>query len=126
MATIPTLVQAVDPASVEAAAEVSRRSFALFPEAVERYGEHGRAYTDRDDAYLVQSARDAVDLRPSSVFERNVRCLSDLLAARDFPTDWFLRDLDLVLEMTTERGLIAPADADALPRPLLAELSGRR
>ena len=126
MTQIPTLDQSIDPASLEAAAEVSRLFFARFPEAAERYGEHGRAYTDHDNAYLVRWARDAVELGSGAVFERNVRWLLDLLSARDFPVEWFLRDLELVVAVIVERGLVTPTDADRILRPVLADVESGR
>jgi hypothetical protein len=126
MASIPSLDQSIDPASLDAATEVSRRFFAVCPEAADRYGEHGRAHTDHDNAYLVRWARDAVELGSSAVFERNVRWLLDLLIARDFPAEWFLRDLELVIDVAIERGLVAPADADAFLRPVISDMRDGR
>jgi hypothetical protein len=126
MTNIPSLDQAIDPASVDAAADVSRRFYAGHLEAADRYGDHGRAYTDHDNGYLVQWARDAVAMGSSATFERNVRWLFDLLAARGFPIEWFLSDLAIVLIVVVERGLVTPADADALLRPGLADLGGPR
>jgi hypothetical protein len=124
MTGIPSLDQAIDPASVAAAEEVSRRFYARHPEAEERYGAHGRAYTDHDNAYLVQWARDAVALASSAVFERNLRWLLDLLTARDFPAEWFLGDVEIVLDVVTEHGLVAAGDVDTQLRPVVVALRG--
>jgi hypothetical protein len=125
MTGIPTLDEAVDATSVDAAADVSRRFFAAHPDAHEQFGEAGRAYTDHDNAYLVQWVRDAVALGSGRAFERNVTWLWDLLAARDFPRDWFVADLELVAAVCVERGLISAAAADTIVSPVVATLGDR-
>ncbi len=73
--------------------ETCRRYRAEFPDEEERYGDSGFAWCVHDTQYLLSWA--AAELTVGGVFEPQLRWLTGVLAARDFPLDRLERDLEL-------------------------------
>jgi hypothetical protein len=123
---VPTLDGSLPAAAVAAGREISERFYVEVPEAMDRYGARGRAYSDHDGAYLAAWAMEATELGAPELFERNVLWLRDLLAARGFPAAWFTRSVELAGEVLAERGHLTQTSVDAVVSPLVRELRATR
>jgi len=95
--------------------EVCRRYLLEFPDDAERYGaEAARAWCVHDTQYLLAwAAMDAAD--GGGHLARNLEWLARVLAARDFPLDRLVRDLELAADVVAEaHGDAAAAVAERL------------
>lgn len=94
--------------------EVCRRYMLEFPGDRERYGDAADAWCVHDTQYLLAWA--AMDAEGGgSLLERNVDWLARVLAARGFPLEQLVRDLELAAEVVTEtHGEAAAALAERL------------
>lgn len=70
------------------------------------------------NAYLAAWIVSAVELGSPATLARDVRWLADLLAARDFPMDRFVRDLELVADAVVTEGLAPAAAVESIVRPV--------
>ena len=92
---------------LDVAEGICERYYSEFPDHGQRYGERGRAYCAHDNAYLVAWLVMALDRIPDA-FTRNTAWLRGVLQARNFPTEAFERNLELVGEAVTQ---LRPDDA---------------
>lgn len=77
--------------------------YAAMPALLEKYGEPGRAKCLQDMRHNFDYLAPAVALEDPSLFERYVRWLAELLAARRVSTDEIRRTLELMDEQTRLR-----------------------
>jgi hypothetical protein len=121
---VPTSDPAFPTEMLGLAASVCAEYYRLYPDTDERYGGRGRAYCSHDNAYLAAWIINAVALGSPAILARDVQWLADLLAARDFPMDRFVRNLELVAAAVAANGL-APAPAvEAIVRPVADAIVG--
>ncbi len=85
--------------------------YAADPTLLERYGESGRAKCLQDMRHNFDHLVPAAALADPSLFERYVRWLEGLLAARKIPTSDIRRTLEVMEEQTKLR---LPADEAAI------------
>ncbi len=86
------------------AEEIARRHLEAHPEDVERYGEHAMAWCVHDNQYILDWAAS-----PYVDFEKEIRWLAGILAARDYPLTSLAENLETAAE-------VVPELADALRR----------
>ena len=79
---------------------VCRRHFALHPDQIERYGEHGMAWCVHDLQHILAWA--AGDVAGHVDFEKEIRWLAGVLASRDFPLHSMVDDLEIAAEIAPE------------------------
>ncbi len=77
--------------------------YAAEPALLERYGESGRAKCLQDMRHNFDHLAPAAALEDPSLFERYVRWLEELLAARRIPASEIRRTLELMEEQTRLR-----------------------
>jgi hypothetical protein len=88
--------------------EICRRYRAAFPDEEGRYGEAGTAWCVHDNQHILNWAfLDESD----GLLERQVAWLAGVLAARDFPLERLVRDIEIAAEVV---GDAHPAAARAL------------
>ena len=82
-----------------AAEEIARRHLAAHPDEVERFGEHTYAWCVHDNQYILAWAAD-----PYVDFDKEIRWLAGLLAARGYPLGSLADDLEIAAEVVPEFG----------------------
>ncbi len=121
---IPTSDPAFPGHMLDLAESVCAEYYRLYPDTDERYGGRGRSYCAHDNAYLAAWIVSAVELGSPATLERDVRWLADLLAARDFPMDRFVRNLELVADAVAGDGLAPTAAVESIVRPVADAILG--
>ncbi len=122
---IPTSDPAFPSHLLELAESVCAEFYRLYPDTDERYGGRGRAYCAHDNAYLAAWIANAVELGSPATLARDVQWLADLLAARDFPMDRFVRDLELVADAVAAADLATADAVESIVRPVADAILGR-
>jgi hypothetical protein len=89
------------------AEEICRRYHAEFADEAERYGDAGRAWCLHDNRHILNWAIEAVEF--GADLDTNLLWLRTVLAARDFPIDRLVRDLEIAAEVV--RDLLPSAQA---------------
>lgn len=107
------------------AESVCAEFYRLFPNTDERYGGRGRAYCTHDNAYLAAWIVSAVELDSPATLARDVTWLADLLAAREFPMDRFVRNLELVADAVAADGLAPALAVETIVRPVADAILGK-
>lgn len=115
---IPTSDPAFPSHMLELAESVCAEYYALYPDTDERYGGRGRAYCAHDNAYLAAWITRAVELGSPATLARDVQWLADLLAARGFPMDRFVQNLELVAAKVSAQGLAPRETVELVIRPV--------
>jgi hypothetical protein len=102
--------------------EVSRRFLAEFPDELERYGNAARDWCVHDNQWLLDWAVSGATIG-TDLFVERVTWLDGVLAARGYPRERLVRDLELLAEVVTgssearmELAAVLAAGADALRR----------
>lgn len=121
---IPTSDSGFPSHMLDLAESVCAEYYRLYPDTDERYGGRGRAYCAHDNAYLAAWIVSAVELDSPASLARDVRWLADLLAARDFPMDRFVRNLRLVAAAVVADGLAPAAAVESIVRPVADGILG--
>lgn len=97
---------------VPLAEEICARYRAEFPDERERYGEAGIAWCVHDNRHILNWACEAIAF--GADFTANLLWLRRVLAARDFPVDRLVRDLEIAADVVAES-----LPGEELPRRLL-------
>lgn len=103
---------------LELAESVCSEYYRLYPDTDERYGGRGRAYCAHDNAYLAAWIVNSVELDSPAMLAHDAQWLADLLAARDFPMERFVRNLELVADAVVNAGLAPAAAVESMVRPV--------
>lgn len=85
---------------VPLAEEICRRYRAEFPDEAGRYGEAGQAWCVHDNCHILNWAAEALEY--GADLDANLRWLRTVLAARDFPVERLVRDLEIAGEVVAE------------------------
>jgi hypothetical protein len=104
-AAAPLDVEAPDGSIVDVrslAKQVCVRYRAEFPDEEERYGDAGQAWCVHDNQYILHWAM--LDVRGTAALGGQVGWLARVLAARDFPLQRLVRNLELAAEVVRETG----------------------
>jgi hypothetical protein len=90
------------------AKQVCARYRAEFPDEAERYGDAGQAWCVHDNQYILQWA--LLDVRGTTALADQIAWLARVLAARDFPLERLVRNLELAADVVAETGTAWAAD----------------
>ena len=94
---------------IGAAEEVARRYFDEFPDDLDSYSSEVRDWAVHDTRYILSWA--VTELNGFLVLDRQVGWLARVLAAREFPLDRLVRNLELAADVLAER---VPAERAAI------------
>ena len=85
---------------VPLAEEICARYRAEFPDERDRYGDAGIAWCVHDNRHILNWACEAIAF--GADFRGNLLWLRRVLAARDFPVERLVRDLELAADVVSE------------------------